>query len=158
MRTRYWVALVAAAYLACSPPGLQAQARTEIVLAPSDHPELLEARVRAHFGSAAPLSWATSPSHAIRQALSGEAIAILAQPLSSMTGDLRVFDILCDEAGRPIAYAAGRVASEDSLEQVPEPTKPVAEARSAALGPQSWTPESWCTDAVTALRAAGAAP
>ena len=32
---------------------LQAQERTEIVLAPSDSPELLEARVRAHFGSAA---------------------------------------------------------------------------------------------------------
>ena len=29
MRTRYWVALVAAAYLVCSPSGLQAQARTE---------------------------------------------------------------------------------------------------------------------------------
>jgi len=135
--------LVGEVWRALMAHSLQAQARTEIVLAPSDNPELLEARVRAHFGSAAPLSWATSPSHAIRQALGGEAIAILPQPLSSMTGDLRVFDVLCDEAGQPVAYAAGRVAPEDSLEALPERTKPLAEARSAAIDPKSWTPESW---------------
>ena len=48
---------------------LQAQARTELVLAPAEQPELLEARVRAHFGSAAPIRWAASMSHAIRSAL-----------------------------------------------------------------------------------------
>ena len=46
---------------------LQAQARTELVLAPSDQPELLEARVRAHFGSAPPIRWAASTAHAIRR-------------------------------------------------------------------------------------------
>ena len=51
---------------------LQAQAQTELVLAPAEQPELLEARVRAHFGSAAPIRWAASISHAIRSALAGE--------------------------------------------------------------------------------------
>src|SRR5438105_7450255 len=53
---------------------LQSQARTELVLAPSDHPELLEAQVRAHFGSAAPIRWAASTSAPSRSALVGERI------------------------------------------------------------------------------------
>ncbi len=61
---------------------LQAQARTELVLAPSDQPELLEARVRAHFGSAPPIRWAASTAHAIRAALVGEAIAIVSEAMS----------------------------------------------------------------------------
>ena len=38
MRTRYWVALVAAAYLACSPSGLQARTRTEQAIVEPSNP------------------------------------------------------------------------------------------------------------------------
>jgi len=92
---------------------LQAQAPLEIVLAPSDQPELLEARVRAHFGSACPIRWAASTAHAIRAALVGEAIAIVTEPLAGPQGELRMFDHVTSEDGRPIAYAIGRVAAED---------------------------------------------
>ena len=121
---------------------LQAQARTEIILAPSDNPELLEARARAHFGSAAPLSWATSSSHAIRCALAGEAIAVLVEPLTEAEGDLRVFDVLRDENGAAVAYAVGRVAAEDAIPvlelQAPTPVRTHQNAASSG-----WTPPSW---------------
>ena len=83
---------------------LQAQASTELALAPCDQPELLEARVRAHFGSAAPIRWAASTSHAIRSALRGEAVAIVPEPLPEGEGELRVFEEL---PFRDVARAAG---------------------------------------------------
>lgn len=117
---------------------LQAQARLEIVLAPSDQPELLEARVRAHFGSAAPLRWAASTSHAIRSALVGEAMAIVSEPLPAAQGDLRTFDIVTSEDGRAIAYAVGRVREEEIAVQQPPAEAPL-------VWPQTtqWSPESW---------------
>src|SRR5687767_9624219 len=56
--------LIAAVWRDLMAHSLQAQARTELILAPSDSPDLLEARVRALFGSAAPLRWASSVSQA----------------------------------------------------------------------------------------------
>ena len=117
---------------------LQSQARTELVIAPSDEPELLEARVRAHFGSASPIRWAASTSHAIRAALVGEAIGIIPEPLAEGEGELRVFDILTAEDGSTIAYAVGRIAAADVGIELPapdeaEPLDQVAE----------WSPGSW---------------
>src|SRR5438309_7492401 len=100
---------------------LQAQASTELALAPCDQPELLEARVRAHFGSATPIRWAASTSHAIRAALIGEAVGILPDLLPNGDGELRVFDIVRGENGRTIAYAVGRVAADDIAMVSPEP-------------------------------------
>jgi 3-deoxy-7-phosphoheptulonate synthase len=117
---------------------LQAQAETELILAPSDEPELLEARVRAHFGSAAAIRWAASTSHAIRSALRGEAVAIIPEPLPEAEGELRVFDILKAEDGTIIAYAAGRVAAEEISVELPAP-KPVKSARRVS----QWSPDSW---------------
>jgi 3-deoxy-7-phosphoheptulonate synthase len=119
---------------------LQSQARTELVLAPSEQPELLEARVRAHFGSAAPIRWAASTSHAIRSALVGEAIAIIPEPLPDSEGELRVFDMLKSEDGRPIAYAVGRVAVDDVAIAAPVP-----QAAEAKVPPREWSPQSWRT-------------
>src|SRR5205823_3134809 len=76
---------------------LQSQGRLEIVLAPSDQPELLEARVRGHFGSAAPIRWAASTAHAIRSALVGDAIAVIPEPLAEPEGELRMCDIVAAE-------------------------------------------------------------
>jgi 3-deoxy-7-phosphoheptulonate synthase len=117
---------------------LQSQAATELVLAPSDEPELLEARVRAQFGSAAPIRWAASTSHAIRSALRGEAVAIIPEPLSEGEGELRVFDIVRAEDGKPVAYAAGRVTAEEVSIELPA-SKPVE--RKSPVG--EWTPGSW---------------
>lgn len=94
---------------------LQAQSPLEIVLAPSEQPELLEARARAHFGSAAPIRWAASSSHAVRAAIAGEAVAILPKPLEQRQGELRMFDVLTDGDGRAVAYAVGRVAEPDAF-------------------------------------------
>lgn len=88
---------------------LQAQSLLEVVLAPSEQPELLEARARAHFGSAAPIRWAASTSHALRAAVAGEAVAILCEPLEQPQADLRMFDVLTDSGDRTVAYAVGRV-------------------------------------------------
>ena len=117
---------------------LQSQARTEVVIAPSDQPELLEARVRAHFGSAAPIRWASSTSDAIRSALVGEALGIISEPLADGAGELRVFDILRAEDGQAIAYAIGRVAEEEIVidPPIPAPTKSAVAARERS--PASW--------------------
>jgi len=117
---------------------LQSQARTELVLAPSDEPELFEAQVRAHFGSAAPIRWAANLAQAIRAALVGEAIGILPEPLSEDHGDLRIIDVVKAENGRVIAYAVGRVAAEDILVG-----PPVTEAARTAATPVKWAPDSW---------------
>jgi 3-deoxy-7-phosphoheptulonate synthase len=119
---------------------LQAQAATELVIAPCDEPELLEARARAHFGSAASVRWAASTSHAIRSALRGEAIAIIPEPLPEGEGELRVFDVLRAEDGKPVAYAAGRVAAEEISVELPAP-KPVK----ASSKETEWSPGSWRT-------------
>lgn len=94
---------------------LQAQTPMEIVLAPSEEPDLLEARVRAHFGSAAPIRWASSRAHALRAALVGEAVAVVGEPVVQGESGLRIFDVLADEAGRSIAYAVGRVSLADMV-------------------------------------------
>ena len=117
---------------------LQAQARLEIVLAPSEQPELLESRVRSHFGSAAPIRWAASASHAIRSALVGEALAIVSELLPDAQGDLRTFDIVTSEDGLPMAYAVGRVR-EDEIALEPA----TGEAPSAWPQTAEWRPESW---------------
>jgi 3-deoxy-7-phosphoheptulonate synthase len=123
---------------------LQAQARTELVLAPVEQAELLEMRVRSHFGSAAPICWATNTADAIRRALSGEAIAIISQPLSDPAGDLRMFDVIRADDGAPIAFAVGRVAEEDVATGLTVP----ADANRKMNAPRSqkvknWTHDSW---------------
>ena len=117
---------------------LQAQAHTELVLAPSDEPELLEARVRAHFGSAVPTRWAASTSHAIRSALRDEAIAIIPEALPEAEGDLRVFDVIKAEDGKAVAYALGRVAASEIAIELPQP-RPI-ESTAAIF---KWSPGSW---------------
>jgi len=134
--------LIAAVWRDLMAHSLQAQARTELILAPSENPDLLEGRVRALFGSAAPLRWASSVSQAIRLALKSEAIAILPEPLPDGEADLRVFDIIRTEAGEPIAYAVGRVSVDDSMEVAPPKVVP-----EVALRPRhaiaDWSPEGW---------------
>ena len=130
-------ALVAAVWKELMAHSVQAQARTELVLAPVDNADLLEARVRGHFGSAPPLSWATSEAGAIRRALLGEAIAILPHPLTEAAGDLRVFDVIRSEGDEPVAYAVGRVAEEDIAEAATCVT-----ARNEPSG-QDWSPPGW---------------
>jgi 3-deoxy-7-phosphoheptulonate synthase len=117
---------------------LQAQAETQLVLVADDNPELLEARTRAHFGSAAPIKWSTSTAQAIRQALEGEVIAILPEPLAD--GDLRVFDIVRTESGKPLGYVVGRVGDDDAID-VERAVKPQRRVRKAPSS--DWAPGSW---------------
>ncbi|HEX8840117.1 MAG TPA: 3-deoxy-7-phosphoheptulonate synthase [Sphingomicrobium sp.] len=117
---------------------LQAQASLEVVLAPSEEAELLESRVRAHFGSAVPMRWAATGSHAVRAAMIGEAIAILPEPLTEAHGDLRVFDVVRAEDDRPIAYAVGRVAADDIAIDMPASTGTGPEPERSHWSPGSW--------------------
>ena len=136
--------LVASVWRELMAHSLQSQANTDLVLAPSDSPELLEARVRAHFGSASPIRWAASASYAIRAALHGEAIAILPEPLPESDEGLRVFDVLRDESGAAVAYAVGRVAAEDSVELAPARPKPKNVIRFSPRNVSTdWSPGSW---------------
>ena len=130
-------ALIAAVWKELMAHSVQAQARTEIVLAPAEDADLLEARVRAHFGSALPLVWATSEAFAIRRALLSEAIAILPHPLTEAAGELRVFDVIRLEGGDPAAYAVGRVAEEDVADDAASLT-----ARSEPSS-RNWSPATW---------------
>jgi len=134
--------LVAAVWRDLMAHSLQAQARTELVLAPTDNPELLESRVRAHFGSAPPVRWATSTPRAIRVATEREAIAIVTDPLPDGDGDLRMFDVIRSETGEAVAYAVGRVAAEDAIAvEQPRSTKPAQIVRKAPAS--TWSPPSW---------------
>jgi 3-deoxy-7-phosphoheptulonate synthase len=118
---------------------LQAQAPLEIILAPSDEPELLESRVRAHFGSAAPVRWAASIAHAIRSALVGEAIAIVPEPLAEPQGELRTFDVVASEDNRPIAFAVGRIAADEICARAAGASNPPRTSGARA----EWTPSTW---------------
>jgi 3-deoxy-7-phosphoheptulonate synthase len=120
---------------------LQAQAQTELALVADVNPELLESRVRAHFGSAAAIRWSTSASQAIRLALEGEVIAILPEPLPEGEGDLRVFDIIRSESGKPLAYAVGRVGAEEAI--TVERSKPKARGARRHDPASDWAPGSW---------------
>lgn len=117
---------------------LEAQGKTELVLAPSGQPELLEASVRAHFGSAARIRRAASTPHALRIALCGEAIAIVPEPIADPAGELRMFDVVTGEDGRATAYAIGRIAADDVAVEPASP-KRVEVAQHAT----DWSPASW---------------
>ena len=95
---------------------LQGQARTELVLCAAERCELLEARVRLHFGAAFPLAWARDREEALRRAQQGEAIAVLVDQLAAgEAAPLIVFDIVRGAEGEAVAFAIGRVAPEDAL-------------------------------------------
>jgi 3-deoxy-7-phosphoheptulonate synthase len=124
---------------------LQSQAETELVLAPCEDSELMEARVRAHFGSAATVRWAVSAAQALRSAQVGEAIAILADPLDGGDESLRVFDVLKDDNQRAVGYAIGRVAEHDVLDTARPAAPKLQRAQRAELTPSDWEPQSWRT-------------
>ena len=74
MRTRYRVALVAAAYLACSPSGLQAQARTEqeiVELIVRESPQAKAIRAVAESVTAEQAARSTFPNPAVSYAREG---------------------------------------------------------------------------------------
>ncbi|TMJ11917.1 MAG: hypothetical protein E6G94_14905 [Alphaproteobacteria bacterium] len=106
---------------------LQAQRRTEIILAPGLDPLRLEAPLRRLYGSAMQLSQAATLADALDAARTSEAIAILPAPIEC--GALTLFDRIDAANGTPLAWCAGRVAAADWL-------KP------PALAP-AWTPASW---------------
>ena len=68
----------------------------------------------------------------------GEAIAIVSEPLAEAQGELRTFDTVASEDGRPIAYAVGRVAAEE-IAVPPAVTEP---PRLSSLRTE-WVPTSW---------------
>jgi 3-deoxy-7-phosphoheptulonate synthase len=106
---------------------LQAQRRTEIVLAPGVDAEALEGPLRRRYGSAMPVSKAATLAEALAAARTGDAIAILPAPLEDDA--LTLFDRIEDGNGTPLAWCAGRVAAEDWLQ--PPTLAP-------ACGPASW--------------------
>lgn len=107
---------------------LQAQGRLELVLNHSD--DHLHAAIRNVFGSAPRLVRVDNQTKALDLARSSEVVAILPWPVPPVLGGLRLFRIIKDEHGRPIAGAIGRV---------PEAKHSVAR-RGPSLG---WTPTSW---------------
>ena len=124
---------------------LQVQAPLQLVLAPTPEPALMEARVRAHFGSAAPIWWAANTSDALRRAREEEVVAILPHPVAKPSGDISIFDVITSSDGQPIAYAIGRVAAADAasaVEQLPahlsgkHPEEPLTTH-------EGWSPDSW---------------
>ena len=126
--------------------GLQAQARTELVLCGPGERAVLEAHARAHFGSPAPIVWVETPAEALQYAREHEAIAVIAAPLPELGGELAVCDIVRAPDGAPVAKIVGRVAPEDWAPDC-DSTPHVSETRPLGReGPQladGWTPRSW---------------
>ena len=108
---------------------LQAQAPMEIVLAGTGDRALIEAGVRRHFGSAAPLRWVRDADEALRRAREGEALAVVAGPLPAGEGPLETVETLRDASGEPVAQVLGRIAAED--------------VAAPAARPGGWSPSSW---------------
>jgi 3-deoxy-7-phosphoheptulonate synthase len=128
-------AAVAAVWRELMACGLQTQAPTELVLSGAVSRALLEAQARSQFGCVAPISWEADPAEALRRASEEEAVAIIAGALPEVPAALTIFDMLCDAAGTPVAYAIGRVAAEDAC--LPPP-----EAGGSPEGTR-WSPASW---------------
>src|SRR5205814_9607734 len=78
------------------------------------------------------------PSHAIRSALRGEAVAIIPEPRPDAEAELRVFDLLKAEDGSVVAYAVGRVAAAEVSVELPAPKPAKRSIRSAEWSPGSW--------------------
>lgn len=98
--------------------GLQVQGGTELVLCSARDPALLQEQVRARFGPAASIVWASAPAEAVAAARDREAVAVIEHglPFALEEADgLVMFDTLHDSAGSPVAVAIGRVAPEDVI-------------------------------------------
>jgi 3-deoxy-7-phosphoheptulonate synthase len=131
--------LVGAVWRELMGQGLQAQARTEIVLCGAIDRAVLEAHVRSHFGYAFPLSWAATDTEALRRARDEEAIAIIAGPLPQLDRRLAICDLVRAPDGTAVAHAVGRVAGEDCAVSGPEaPAAPASASLAAAWSPSSW--------------------
>jgi 3-deoxy-7-phosphoheptulonate synthase len=92
---------------------LQGQARTRLLLWTDGDREGLIRLVRERFGSAAPIEWAAGPEAALRRAATEEAVAVLpSDRREALPAGVACFDLLADEAGRPVASAFGRVEEE----------------------------------------------
>jgi chorismate mutase len=97
--------------------GLQAQARTALVLCAARDSTGLFELTRRHFGPAGEIYWADSPAEALKAASHSEAVAVIEAGLHYELEDERliVFHTLCRDDGAPMAVAIGRVAPEDAV-------------------------------------------
>ncbi len=132
-------ALIGAVWRELMGHGLQAQARTEIILCGSIDRAVLEAYVRNHYGMAFPISWAATDEEALRRARDEEAIAIIAGPLPQLDRRLSVCDLVRAPDGSLVAHAVGRVAAADCAEAGPQGAAAPAAGTKAA----GWSPSSW---------------
>ncbi|HEX5182385.1 MAG TPA: 3-deoxy-7-phosphoheptulonate synthase [Allosphingosinicella sp.] len=131
-------ALVCAVWRELMGHGLQAQARTEIVLCGAIDRAVLEAYVRNHFGMAFPIAWASTDEEALRRARDEEAIAVIAGPLPQLDRRLTICDLIRAPDGSAVAHAVGRVAAADCAESVRGP-----EAAARGAGAPDWSPSGW---------------
>ncbi len=132
-------ALIGAVWRELMGHGLQAQARTEIILCGSIDRAVLEAYVRNHFGMAFPISWVSTDEEALRRARDEEAIAVIAGPLPQLDRRLALCDLIRAPDGSAIAHAVGRVAAADCAEIASAPEVTPGRGRQAA----AWSPSSW---------------
>ena len=126
--------------------GLQAQGRTELILAGSEDRALFEARVRAHFGSAPPLSWAASADEALRRACREQAIAVIAGPVAEPEPPLALCDVVCGPDGKPVARIIGRVAPDDrapGCNSAPDYFEERPVRLHATQKSSGWKPDTW---------------
>ncbi len=119
---------------------LQAQTRTEIVLFGTGDRAVLEAHVRAHFGSSAPIVWASGVADALHRAGSSEAIAVIGGPLPELTPPLRVCDIVSEDGGATLAWIVGRVLPQDCAVPYAHISAPEHGTQPSKSG---WAPSTW---------------
>jgi 3-deoxy-7-phosphoheptulonate synthase len=120
---------------------LQTQARTELVLFSTGDRAVLETHVRAHFGSSAPIIWASRMTDALDRARRSEAIAVIGAPPPELTPPLRVCEVVSGDGGAPLAWIVGRVLPQDcaalSETQISAPEHRPHQPNSG------WAPSTW---------------
>lgn len=111
--------LVAGVWRALMSCGLQAQARTEIVMCANGDGDALRRQADDRFGPVASIRLVATPAEALAAARDDEAIAVIEDGLSYVLepdDSLIVFETLRDHDGTCRGAALGRVAREDAID------------------------------------------
>lgn len=110
--------------------GLHAQVPTEIVLCAAGGGATLRTEAIARFGSAVVVRQVATASEALAAAADGEVVALIEEGLPfelDRQDELIIFETLRNADG-PVAYAVGRVAPEDAMDDDTPPTRAAAGA------------------------------
>lgn len=111
---------------------LGVQAPLTLALVDEGRRDRIHRLVREQFGSAAPIEWKKDVPSVLAKASRDHAVAILPYVAElHLPADLRAFELLRDDEGRPAAWAVGRIGDE------------AADRAPVSIQRDLWRPDSW---------------